>query len=539
MKVFNELKAQLKSLGLTALLYGSVVFETYLPGGDIDISIFVDKESMHEVPWYVKVENLLIESKKQKTMNVKDITFINAEIKLIKCVIEGMPIDLSANQTGGLSTLCFLTEVDAAFGKDHLFKKCVILLKAWCYFESRTLGSHHGLISSYGLTVLLMYIFNAYYEQINTPLDALLLFLDVYSRFDWSQYGVTLQGPILLQSLPELQLVRVDGLPEKLYLSEEFINKCKQYVQSMGYKVLTAKNLNVVDPLRDFNNLGRSVSRNNFLRIKRALTKGRETLKDITTSDQTERILTDFFKNSFLKCNGDLDDIKNQDPEKFLPKDVGNFFDTNLEECRNTFLLSLMLFNDSQWMQEQQQQQQQQTFTKQVWENNEIKPETKNEFNQPFTNYYYQPKVNNTHQQHYYNNEHSTDAQHNTLIPSLDLEAEPNAEDITYGQSRKNRSSSTTSSISKKSPREHKKMERPLGDFIVTDKRKKRRNSHKGKSVQEKQVTGTQSSSEVKTNAPTKKKKINKKKKKSVGPSSAPDLLKTTSDIHSNQNTIQ
>jgi hypothetical protein len=44
-------------------------------------------------------------------------------------------------------------------------------LKAWCYYESRLLGAHHGLISSYALEVLVLHIFNLHHAQLHTPLD--------------------------------------------------------------------------------------------------------------------------------------------------------------------------------------------------------------------------------------------------------------------------------------------------------------------------------------------------------------------------------
>jgi hypothetical protein len=70
---------------------------------------------MNDIPWYVKVQNQLRNIAEQNIFTVKDLIFVNAEVKLLKCVItsqaEDLPIDMSANQTGGLSTLCFLTEV--------------------------------------------------------------------------------------------------------------------------------------------------------------------------------------------------------------------------------------------------------------------------------------------------------------------------------------------------------------------------------------------------------------------------------------------
>lgn len=44
-------------------------------------------------------------------------------------------------------------------------------IKAWCYYESRLLGAHHGLLSSYALEVLVLHICNVYYATVTTPLQ--------------------------------------------------------------------------------------------------------------------------------------------------------------------------------------------------------------------------------------------------------------------------------------------------------------------------------------------------------------------------------
>ena len=43
-------------------------------------------------------------------------------------------------------------------------------VKAWCYYESRLLGAHHGLISTYALETMVLYIFNLYHTQLHSPL---------------------------------------------------------------------------------------------------------------------------------------------------------------------------------------------------------------------------------------------------------------------------------------------------------------------------------------------------------------------------------
>ena len=44
-------------------------------------------------------------------------------------------------------------------------------IKAWCYYESRLLGAHHGLISSYALETMVLYVINLHHASLRTPLE--------------------------------------------------------------------------------------------------------------------------------------------------------------------------------------------------------------------------------------------------------------------------------------------------------------------------------------------------------------------------------
>ncbi|KAL3615762.1 hypothetical protein CASFOL_040056 [Castilleja foliolosa] len=61
-------------------------------------------------------------------------------------------------------------EVDCLIGKDHLFKHSIILIKAWCYYESHVLGAHHGSISTYALETMVLYIFHLFHSTLCGPL---------------------------------------------------------------------------------------------------------------------------------------------------------------------------------------------------------------------------------------------------------------------------------------------------------------------------------------------------------------------------------
>jgi hypothetical protein len=61
-----------------------------------------------------------------------------------------------------------------------------MLIKTWCYHESRILGAHRGLISTYALETLVLYIFNLFHKSIHGPLEVTLgshsFFLTFYHR---------------------------------------------------------------------------------------------------------------------------------------------------------------------------------------------------------------------------------------------------------------------------------------------------------------------------------------------------------------------
>lgn len=95
-------------------------------------------------------------------------------------------------------------QADELIGREHLFKRSVLLLKGWCFYESRILGSAHGLISTYGLQIMVLFIFNLFNSSIKGPFSVMHLFLNYYDKFDWDNFGITLQGPFKIASLPNI-----------------------------------------------------------------------------------------------------------------------------------------------------------------------------------------------------------------------------------------------------------------------------------------------------------------------------------------------
>ncbi|XP_043706736.1 uncharacterized protein LOC122656321 isoform X2 [Telopea speciosissima] len=293
-------------LGSEVFPFGSVPLKTYLPDGDIDLTAVSSQNTedalANDVHDVLEVE----ERNEAAEFEVKDVQYIHAEVKLVKCLVQNIVVDISFNQIGGLCTLCFLEQIDDLIGKDHLFKRSIILIKAWCYYESRILGAHHGLISTYALEILVFYIFHLFHSSLNGPLVVLYRFLDYYSKFDWDNYCISLNGPVCISSLPEIVVETPDNGGAGLLLGKEFLKKCVDLYSAppRGFetnsRAFPQKHLNIIDPLKENNNLGRSVSKGNFYRIRSAFTYGARKLGRVLLlpGESLESELNKFFMNT-------------------------------------------------------------------------------------------------------------------------------------------------------------------------------------------------------------------------------------------------
>ncbi|KAK9809872.1 hypothetical protein WJX72_000706 [[Myrmecia] bisecta] len=292
-----------------AFMFGSVPLKTYLPDGDIDLSVFQSKGSSLRDTWANRLAAVLEDEQHNQhaPLRVRDVQVIHAEVKLLKCLVDNIVVDISFETLGGLCTVTFLESIDRRIGRGHLFKRSIILVKAWCYYESRLLGAHHGLISTYALETMVLYIFNMYHEELASPLQVLHKFLVVLSKFDWECYCLSLQGPIPLATFPNPKVEPVDIGDHQPLLHDDYMRHLldkfsPQYpVGPGGLRTFAVKHLNIMDPLLPSNNLGRSVSRASFARIRKALGHGAVTLAEVLQKDGEEARLgiDHFFRNTW------------------------------------------------------------------------------------------------------------------------------------------------------------------------------------------------------------------------------------------------
>ncbi|CAA7409721.1 unnamed protein product [Spirodela intermedia] len=299
-----------KCISCQVFTFGSVPLKTYLPDGDIDMSAFSNNLNLKDT-WASEVRDMLENEEKSENaeFRVKEVQYIQAEVKIIKCLVENIVVDISFNQLGGLCTLCFLEEIDQFISHDHLFKRSIILIKAWCYYESRILGAHHGLISTYALEILVLYIFHVFNNSFTGPLEVLYRFLEFFSNFDWDNFCVSLWGPVPVSSLPDVSAEPPRKDTGELLLNEQFLDNCSSRYsvfpggQENQGQPFVSKFFNVIDPLRTNNNLGRSVSKGNFFRIRSAFAFGAKRLAGLLECPKDDIIseVNMFFMNTWKR----------------------------------------------------------------------------------------------------------------------------------------------------------------------------------------------------------------------------------------------
>eukprot|EP01038_Epipyxis_sp_PR26KG_P004445 gene4445-6287_t len=138
---------------------------------------------------------------------------------------------ISPNNISNLLMVAVIEEVDLNLvGKDHLFKKSLILIKAWCNLESRKysfipLGE---LFDHQALCVITLWLFSSRMDSdmpIEHPLDALVYFLDDISKIDWSVDSVTASK---LLKLPDAAPINFLGLSSGFRVNQGQPNKDRQ-----------------------------------------------------------------------------------------------------------------------------------------------------------------------------------------------------------------------------------------------------------------------------------------------------------------------
>lgn len=275
-EVFSLLRSNIEKclsrLHPQVVVYGSGPLQTYIPCGDMDVTIVLP-----QLAGQTQAVSVLMTVRSQLEWVAKicpqysicDFTEVPAEVALLKFTINGLLIDLSVNQISGLFTLRLLEFTDS-LTPNHLFKRSLVLIKAWANYESRISGSRYGLLSSYALSVMTLCIINRYPETRNSGVSVLLKLLEVLENIDWENEVITCFGVVPVMTYQTSDAVGQTTPKQNAYI---FTPRHLQAVAGDTGRApyFQAKSINIADPLKPENNLGRSVNRGNSLRIRLAI----------------------------------------------------------------------------------------------------------------------------------------------------------------------------------------------------------------------------------------------------------------------------
>jgi hypothetical protein len=98
--------------------------------------------------------------------------------------------------------MAFVEEVAELVCSDSLFKRSLILIRAWwCYETASYVGCPiRHYLSDWSVCIMVCAIFNLHHKKISCPFQALCLFLAEYSNYDGNIGAITTQGIVPFSS---------------------------------------------------------------------------------------------------------------------------------------------------------------------------------------------------------------------------------------------------------------------------------------------------------------------------------------------------
>ncbi len=134
----------------------------------------------------------------QPTHKVTDVRYTTDDSAYyVMCNVDSnWSVEISSNRRQELCMLAFYEEVANLVGKDYLFKRSLLLIRAWWSYETVTYVERdiRHYLPQNALCLMVCMIFNKFHWRIESPLQALALFLAEFLQYDNKKHVITLQG---------------------------------------------------------------------------------------------------------------------------------------------------------------------------------------------------------------------------------------------------------------------------------------------------------------------------------------------------------
>ena len=313
--------------------FGSFPFKDYHKDSDIDVTVVLEDKTSHKLITMntndflnrilTIIENSLRNYFSQSGSD-EYIERIDADVRLIKCKFEGVSFDISINNFSGLFKIIFMHNLETKYLDRYFYKKTLVLIKTWCYYQGCILGSNIGLLGSYALEILVLYMFNNYGGTFNNEIEAFFTFFDLISKVNWenqvltiyglfdnnqlANYGLNLENLFKEYKFSDKQIIKYNEISEFVKQFERFNNIEEVQNFNVNKKILFIGkyNMYIIDPIFNSNNLAKSVNLHNFSRIKELFSYMANQCNELIKGKMTGALNPNEYLNSLLQLFHDL-----------------------------------------------------------------------------------------------------------------------------------------------------------------------------------------------------------------------------------------
>ena len=218
--IINKLNSNYPYHNTYILPYGSFPMKVYLKNADIDITIILQSKDEKKIIMEMEIEfinhilKLIKEEFEKYNKNANctlfsELKIIMADVPLLKGKIGNISLDISVNNFSGIYKVVLIEYIENQLkngfnrsnlfsdnsynnNKIQIFRRTLILIKSWCLFEGNLMGSNIGLMASYALEILVICMFNLYYDKINSEFDGFQKFFEIMDNFEWKKYIISI-----------------------------------------------------------------------------------------------------------------------------------------------------------------------------------------------------------------------------------------------------------------------------------------------------------------------------------------------------------
>lgn len=192
-------------------------------------------------------------------------------------------VSVTLNHVAGIHTACVLEEFDHAMGRNHLFKKSLLLVRTWVDYGVKLTET----LPSRAVEVMVVFIANCFHSSIETPFDLLYRFLSYFVQFDWRKFGLCETGIIDLATgqkkapIPcENYLFSPNARQVLVYCRtgamEQPPNNPNDSQEEEQFEVVATEALNIFDHVswKHYRNICVDSTENDILALEKAFHKG-------------------------------------------------------------------------------------------------------------------------------------------------------------------------------------------------------------------------------------------------------------------------